>query len=118
MRVARVLLLPTLCTAVWSCSASSSSSTRAEPAAGVASSVPRRPSPDAPPALNVITEADLKRDLYALAGDEFRGREGGTLDELRASGWLADRMREAGLEPAGEDGTFFQWIAMAAPAIR
>ena len=112
MRVARVLLLPTLCTAVWSCSASSSSSTRAEPAAGVASSVPRRPSPDAPPALNVITEADLKRDLYALAGDEFRGREGGTLDELRASGWLADRMREAGLEPAGEDGTFFQWIAM------
>ncbi|MBK6488477.1 MAG: hypothetical protein IPF98_16860 [Gemmatimonadetes bacterium] len=112
MRVARVILLPTLCTAVWSCSASSSSSTRAEPAAGVASSVPRRPSPDAPPALNVITEADLKRDLYALAGDEFRGREGGTLDELRASGWLADRMREAGLEPAGEDGTFFQWIAM------
>ncbi len=32
-----------------------------------------------------ITEADLKRDLFALAGDEMRGREGGTLDEMAAS---------------------------------
>ncbi|MGI9076699.1 MAG: M28 family peptidase [Gemmatimonadaceae bacterium] len=68
--------------------------------------------PGAPPALTAITEADLRRDLFALAGDAMRGREAGTLDELRASAWVADRAREAGLEPAGDDGTFFQFWPM------
>ena len=27
-----------------------------------------------------IKETDLKRDLFAIGGDHFRGREGGTLD--------------------------------------
>ena len=48
-----------------------------------------------------IREADLKRDLFALAGDEMRGREGGTLDEMTASMWIAERARQAGLQPAG-----------------
>lgn len=65
-----------------------------------------------PPALSVIKEADLRRDLFVLGGDGFRGREGGTLDELRASAWMADRMREGGLEPAGEDGTYYQWFSI------
>jgi len=47
-----------------------------------------------------ITEADIKRDLFALAGDDMRGREGGTLDEMTASVWVAERAREAGLQPA------------------
>ena len=47
-----------------------------------------------------ITEADLKADLFALAGDAMRGREGGTLDEMTASVWVAERAREAGLLPA------------------
>ena len=32
-----------------------------------------------------ITQADLKADLFTLAGDAMRGREGGTVDELNAS---------------------------------
>jgi hypothetical protein len=70
--------------------------------------------PAAPPAtaLAAITEADMKRDLFALAGDNFRGREAGTLDELRASMWLADQARKIGLEPAGDDGSYFQWWSM------
>src|SRR5689334_6177369 len=60
--------------------------------------------------INRITEADLKRDLFALAGDEMRGREGGTLDEMAASVWLAERAREAGLQPAGDNGTYFQFF--------
>src|SRR5687768_1986526 len=59
-----------------------------------------------------VSEANLRRDLHVLAGDGMRGREAGTLDELRASVWLADRMREAGLEPAGEDGTYYQWFSL------
>ena len=65
-----------------------------------------------PPALERITEADLRRDLFAMAGDEMRGREGGTLDEMRASVWVAERAREAGLEPAGDDGTYFQFFPL------
>ena len=59
-----------------------------------------------------IMEADIKRDLFALAGDEMRGREGGTLDEMTASVWLAERAREAGLQPAGENGTYFQFFPL------
>jgi hypothetical protein len=55
-----------------------------------------------------IREADIKADLFTLAGDALGGREGGTLDELHASMWLAERARAAGLEPAGDNGTYFQ----------
>src|SRR5262249_26221491 len=34
------------------------------------------------------------------------------LDELRASMWIADRAREIGLIPAGDDGSYFQWWSM------
>ncbi len=61
-------------------------------------------------ALAAIHESDIKRDLFALAGDHYRGREGGTLDELKASVWLADQIRAIGLLPAGDDGTYFQFF--------
>jgi hypothetical protein len=41
----------------------------------------------APPALSAIKEAELKRDLYAMASDHYGGREAGTLDELKVSVW-------------------------------
>src|SRR3954468_19713541 len=59
-----------------------------------------------------IREADLKKDLFALAGDAMRGREGGTLDEMTASAWVAERAREAGLQPAGDNGTYFQFFPL------
>src|SRR5262245_13072789 len=59
-----------------------------------------------------IREADLKADLFALAGDAMRGREGGTLDEMTASAWVAERAREAGLQPAGDNGTYFQFFPL------
>src|SRR4051794_19856881 len=65
-----------------------------------------------PPALSVITLNDLKQDVYAMADDHFRGRSAGTLDELKVSMWWADKMRAAGLKPAGEDGTYFQFFSI------
>src|SRR5262245_27928650 len=59
-----------------------------------------------------IREADLKADLFALAGDAMRGREAGTLDEMTASAWVAERAREAGLLPAGDNGTYFQFFPL------
>jgi len=69
------------------------------------------PSATKPPrAIREIREADIRRDLFAMASPEMRGREGGTIDELRASIWVADQYRKIGLEPAGLDGTWFQWF--------
>ncbi len=63
-----------------------------------------------PAALNTIREADLRRDLFAMASPAMRGREGGTLDEMRASMWVAEQYRRIGLQPAGEDGSWYQWF--------
>jgi len=84
-------------------------------AAPLAASAQKKPTPTAAKATSknaeaAIRESDIKRDLYALAGDHYRGREGGTLDELKASVWLADQIRAIGLQPAGDDGTYFQWF--------
>jgi hypothetical protein len=65
-----------------------------------------------PPGLPAIKEEDLKKDIYALAADHFRGREAGTLDELKAAAWWADVLRTTGLKPAGDDGTYFQYFSM------
>src|SRR5262245_15517439 len=59
-----------------------------------------------------IREDEIKADLFALAGDDTRGREGGTLDELTASAWLAERARAAGLQPACDNGTYFQFFPL------
>jgi hypothetical protein len=72
----------------------------------------RKKARQTPPALSAIREADLKKDLYAMAGDHFRGREAGTLDELKVSAWWAEQLRAAGLEPAGDDGTYFQFFSL------
>jgi hypothetical protein len=56
-----------------------------------------------------IREADIKADLFTLAGDAMRGREAGTLDELTASSWIVERARAAGLQPAGDNGTYLQF---------
>lgn len=63
-----------------------------------------------PAAYTLVREADLRRDVAELASPAMRGREGGTLDELRASMWVAERYRRIGLVPMGDDGTYFQWF--------
>src|SRR6185503_18670284 len=65
-----------------------------------------------PAALKAIREADIKRDMYAMAGDALRGREAGTIDEMRASVWVADEMEKIGLQPMGDMGSWFQWWNM------
>ena len=65
-----------------------------------------------PPAVAAIKEDDLEKDLLALAGDHFRGREAGTTDELKAAMWWAEVLRKTGLKPAGDDSTYFQYFSM------
>ena len=65
-----------------------------------------------PPALSAIKQEDLKKDLYDLADAHFNGRSAGTLDELKASIWLAEKYRSIGLQPMGDDGTYLQFFTM------
>ncbi len=65
-----------------------------------------------PPALSAIKTEDLEKDLYAFADAHFNGRSAGTLDELKASMWLAEKYRAIGLKPAGDDGTYFQYFTL------
>ncbi len=82
------------------------------PAALTAQARPTAASRDIPAAMSTIREADLKRDLFAFASDGMRGREAGTVDEMRASVWVAEQLRAMGVKPAGQDGSFFQWWNM------
>lgn len=64
------------------------------------------------PLVSAIRETDLRTDMFQLAADQFWGREAGTLDELKVSMWLASKAAEAGMKPAGDNGTFFQFFDM------
>jgi hypothetical protein len=69
----------------------------------------KKPVAPAFPGMPYIKSAELKSDIFDIASDAYRGRRAGTLDELRAAAWVAQKAQEAGLKPAGEDGTWFQF---------
>lgn len=50
----------------------------------------------------------LRDDVNFLASDSLKGRETGTVNELMAAGYLAKRMENLGLSPAGKADTYFQ----------
>ena len=57
-----------------------------------------------------ISAADLRTRLYAFAHDSMLGRESAQLGNVKATDYLASEMRRLGLEPAGENGTYFQTV--------
>jgi len=59
-----------------------------------------------------IDREALERDLAILAADDMEGREAGTRGHERAAGYVAGRFASLGLEPAGDDGTYFQSVPM------
>jgi hypothetical protein len=60
-----------------------------------------------------MTPEALRTRLEAYAADSMRGRLTGTEDNVRATRWIADELRKAGLEPAGDDGTFLQRVPLS-----
>jgi hypothetical protein len=65
------------------------------------------------PATGVPTESSavrMERDVRFLASDDMRGRDNATPEGAAAAEYVARRMAEAGLRPAGENGTWFQTI--------
>ncbi|MFN1834930.1 M28 family peptidase [Balneola sp. MJW-20] len=55
-----------------------------------------------------IRAEDLQEHIGFLASDSLNGREAGSADEAIAANYIADLFRDYGLEPAGDDETYFQ----------
>ena len=61
---------------------------------------------------SMITAADMAWRIQTLASDEFEGRAPALPGGIATSQWIADEMERAGLEPAGDDGTYFQPVPL------
>ncbi|MCC5996140.1 MAG: M28 family peptidase [Oceanicaulis sp.] len=59
-----------------------------------------------------ITEADFAYRISTLADDRFAGRAPGHEIGETAADWIAEEMARMGLEPAGEDGGWFQNVPL------
>ena len=57
-----------------------------------------------------ITPADLMTRLYIIADDSMLGRESGTIGNVKVTNYIAREMERMGLQPAGENGTYFQTV--------
>jgi len=57
-----------------------------------------------------ISAEDLRRRLYAYADDSMQGRRSGTPGNVKATDLIAAEARRLGLEPAGENGSWFQEV--------
>ena len=54
----------------------------------------------------------IQADVRQLADDRMEGRETGTRGYALASAYVAQRYQQIGLQPAGDDGTFFQHVPL------
>jgi Zn-dependent M28 family amino/carboxypeptidase len=71
---------------------------------------PPAAAPPAGPAENEINAASLTAHLRMLSSDLFEGRAPATRGGKLAEEYLAAQMAALGLQPAGDDGTFFQQV--------
>ena len=72
-----------------------------------------RPRTHAPqPTTGAITPADLMTRLYIFADDSMKGRLIATPENAKGVEYIASELRRMGLQPAGDDGTFFQRIPL------
>ncbi|GAA0282453.1 M20/M25/M40 family metallo-hydrolase [Alteraurantiacibacter aestuarii] len=62
---------------------------------------------------NATVDAEsLERDVRVLADDSMEGREAGTRGHAMAAGYVAGRFAALGLEPGGDNQTYFQNVPL------
>jgi Zn-dependent M28 family amino/carboxypeptidase len=76
------------------------------------SAAPDTPPAAAPAATDAAAAGRIRADVAALADDRMQGRRTGTPGFDRAADHVAGRMRALGLQPAGDDGTYFQRVPL------
>jgi Peptidase family M28 len=62
------------------------------------------------PTVEEITANDLRTHLYQIAADSMRGRAAASIGNSKTAEYIAAEFRRLGLEPAGENGGYFQEI--------
>jgi hypothetical protein len=68
------------------------------------------------PATAEISALDLERRLTAFAHDSMMGREAGTIWNAKATDYVAAQFRAFGVQPAGENGGYFQVVEDIKPS--
>ena len=66
------------------------------------------------PTVAAITACDLMTRLYVYSADSMRGREAGSPDAIRATAYIESEVKRLGLKPAGDNGTYFQYLPVTA----
>ena len=59
-----------------------------------------------------ITVADARSRIFLVADDSMLGRQSGTVGNFKMTEYLGREVSRLGLEPAGENGTYFQAVPM------
>ena len=100
-----------LLTAAAACARPASDQPSAQTAAS-ASAVPAVPAPPVGPSgtSTAITEGDLRTRIGIFAHDSMMGRNAPFEGDRKGGAYLAAELRRLGLEPAGDDGTYFQAV--------
>jgi hypothetical protein len=57
-----------------------------------------------------ISADDLRARLFLIADDSMMGRQPGEAGNYKAAEYVASEFKRLGLEPAGENGTYFQTV--------
>lgn len=66
------------------------------------------------PTSAAISETDLRTRLYIFADDSMLGRQINTLGNMKGTNYIASEVKRLGLEPAGDNGTYFQTLPFSA----
>jgi len=89
--------------------------------AGCGGDTPPVPATDTAPAAAAtaaISSDNLAAHIRMLASDDFEGRAPNTPGEERTIAYVAEQFEAAGLEPAGDNGSWLQAVTLERSAIR
>ena len=70
------------------------------------------PAPATDVRFSQINESDMREWLSYLASDELQGRQVFTEGYGRATQYIADQLKQFGVKPLGENGTYFQPVRL------
>src|SRR5512137_2148624 len=65
-----------------------------------------------------ITSEEMMGWVEKLCSPEFNGRLTGTPEFIASAEWVAGKLKEWGVKPAGDNGSWFQWFDQPYTVVR
>ena len=59
---------------------------------------------------HTITSEEMMEWVVKLCSPEFNGRLAGTPEYISSAEWVAGKLKEWGIKPGGDNGSYFQWF--------